>query len=116
MAQETRSIAALAAGAVAALLATACCLGPLVLVMLGVTGAWMGQLQALEPLRPFTLGAAILALAFAYPRIFRPQAHCAPGEVCAAPRVRRAYRAVFGLVALLVAVAVAYPYVIPHFL
>jgi mercuric ion transport protein len=116
MGQETRSIAALAAGGIAALLASACCLGPLLLVMLGVTGAWMGQLQALEPLRPFAIGAAILALALAYRRIFRPQADCAPGDLCAVPRVRLAYKLVFWGVVVLVAVALAYPYAIPYFL
>lgn len=116
MGQQTRSIAALTAGGIAAVLASACCLGPLLLVMLGVTGAWMGQLQALEPFRPFAIGVAILALTLAYRRIFRPQVDCAPGEVCAVPRVKLAYKAVFWAVALLVAVAVVYPFVIPYFL
>ncbi len=42
----------LLAGGVAALLASACCLGPLVLVVLGFSGAWIGNLTALEPYRP----------------------------------------------------------------
>jgi mercuric ion transport protein len=32
------------AGALAALLASSCCLGPLVLLRLGVSGAWIGNL------------------------------------------------------------------------
>lgn len=43
---------ALAAGGLAAILASTCCLGPLVLVALGVSGAWIGNLTALEPYRP----------------------------------------------------------------
>jgi len=34
---------------VAALLASACCLGSPVLITLGVSGAWIGSLTALEP-------------------------------------------------------------------
>lgn len=106
---------ALAAGGVAALLASTCCLGPLVLVMLGVSGAWIGNLTALEPYRPLFLGAALIAMCFAYLRIFRPVQDCKPGEVCAMPRVRRAQRVVFWIVAALVIVALAFPYVLPLF-
>lgn len=56
---------ALVASALAALGASLCCLGPLVLVLLGVGGAWAGHLTRLEPLRPYFLTAAVLALVFA---------------------------------------------------
>ncbi len=45
-------------GALAAVLASACDLGPLVPVLLGVSDAWIGNLAHLEPYRPFFLGAA----------------------------------------------------------
>lgn len=106
---------ALIAGGLAALLASTCCLGPLVLVMLGASGAWIGNLSALEPYRPLFLGAALVALAFAYGRIFRPVQACKPGEVCAVPRVRLGYQVVFWIVAVLVIVALAFPYVLPLF-
>lgn len=37
---------------VAAVAASVCCLGPLVLLALGVSGAWASSLRALEPYRP----------------------------------------------------------------
>lgn len=114
MAGENKSAAALAAGGIAAVLASACCLGPLLLVTAGLGGAWMGQLQVLEPFRPYTIAAALIALFFAYRRIFRPDAACNPGDVCAVPRNRMAYKAVFALVSVLVLVAIAYPYVVPY--
>lgn len=76
----------------------------------------MGHLQVLEPLRPFTIAIAVIALFLAYRQIFRLQASCAPGDVCAVPRIRTINKAVFWVVALLVVVAIAYPYVIPYFL
>jgi mercuric ion transport protein len=115
MAGEKKNGAVLAAGGVAAILASACCLGPLLLISVGLGGAWIGHLQVLEPYRPFTIGVALVALFFAYRRIFRSQAECAPGDVCAVPRTRVAYKALFWLVAALVTAAVAYPYVIPYF-
>jgi mercuric ion transport protein len=107
--------AALLAGGLAAIVASACCLGPLVLVMLGVSGAWIGNLTALEPYRPIFVGVALIAMFFAYRRIFRPAQSCRPGEVCAVPRVRAIYKLIFWIVAGLVVVALAFPYVLPLF-
>lgn len=106
---------ALATGGIAAVLASTCCLGPLVLVALGFSGAWIGNLTALEPYRPIFIGAALIALFFAWRRIFRPVEACRPGEVCTLPRVRVAYKVIFWIVAALVLVALAFPYVLPLF-
>lgn len=105
----------LAVGGLAALLASTCCLGPLVLVGLGVSGAWIGNLTVLEPYRPYFIAAALIALAFAYRRIFRPAHACHPGEVCGVPRVKTAYKVIFWVVAVLVLIALAFPYVVPLF-
>ena len=106
---------ALFAGGLAAILASTCCLGPLVLVALGFSGAWIGNLTVLEPYRPIFIGAALVALFFAYRRIFRPAQTCQPGEVCEIPQVRNAYKLIFGVVAALVVVAVGFPYALPLF-
>ena len=106
---------ALLAGGVAAILASTCCLGPLVLILLGFSGAWIGNLTALEPYRAFFIGVALLALFFAWRRIWRSASDCQPGEVCALPQVRRGYQFLFGLVALLVLIALAFPYIAPFF-
>ena len=105
----------LLAGALAALLASSCCLGPLVLLGLGVSGAWISSLTALEPWRPLFIAVALGALLLAARRMWRPAAACAPGEVCAVPQVRRGYRLMFAAVALLVGVALAFPWVAPWF-
>lgn len=105
----------LAIGGLAAVLASACCLGPLILVSIGLSGAWIGQLTRLEPLRPWFLLISVIALVFAYLRIYRPAAACQPGEVCAIPAVRRAYKVLFWIVVALVVIAFAYPYVAPWF-
>lgn len=93
---------ALFTGGLAAILASACCLGPLVLVALGFSGAWIGNLTVLEPYRPIFIGAALVALFFARRRIYRPTQACKPGEVCAIPQVRATYKLIFWVVAVLV--------------
>ena len=106
---------ALLAGGLAALLASTCCLGPLVLIALGFSGAWIGNLTVLEPYRPVFIAVALVALFFAWRRIWRPVTACAPGAVCAVPEINRAYRFLFGVVAVLVLVALAFPYLAPLF-
>jgi len=102
-------------GGLAALLASTCCLGPLVLVALGFSGAWIGNLTAMEPYRPYFLGAAVIAMFFAWRRICRPVENCKPGEVCAIPQVRITYKLIFWVVAALIVVALGFPYVLPLF-
>lgn len=42
----------LVAGVMSAIAASVCCVGPLLLLALGIGGAWIGNLTALEPLSP----------------------------------------------------------------
>lgn len=113
--QQPTDKTALLAGGLAALFASACCLGPLVLILLGFSGAWIANLTLLEPYRPVFIGAAVLALYFAGRGIYRPSQDCKPGEVCALPRVRTAYKVVFWTVVVLVLAALVFPYVLPLF-
>lgn len=106
---------ALLVAGLAALLASACCLGPLILVSVGLGGAWIGNLTVLEPYRPFFIATAVAALLLAWRRIDRPAQDCSPGDVCALPQVRSTYRTVFRVVAALTLVAFAFPYALPLF-
>ena len=56
--RERKGSGALFVGGLAAILASPCCLGPLLLVAVGLSGAWIGNLTRLEPYRPFFIGAA----------------------------------------------------------
>ncbi len=106
---------ALFTGGVAAILASTCCLGPLVLLSLGISGAWIGNLTLLEPYRPIFLGVALAALFFAWRRVYQSEAECKPGEICALPQTKRAYKIIFWIVAMLVLVALSFPYLAPLF-
>lgn len=112
---ERKGSGALFVGGLAAILASACCLGPLLLVAVGVSGAWIGNLTRLEPYRPLFIGAALGALFFAGRRIFRREQACEPGEVCALPQTRRIYKILFVTVSVLVLIALVFPYVVKLF-
>lgn len=100
----------LAMGGVAAVLASSCCLGPLLLVLLGFSGAWIGNLTKMEPYRPWLLLLTIIVLAFAARRIFRPAQPCASDELCARPASRLISKLVFSAVVVLALIALVFPY------
>jgi mercuric ion transport protein len=115
--ETTNQKATLVGGALAAFAASVCCLGPLVLVALGVSGAWISNLTALESYRPVFIGVALVLMALAWRRIYRVPAAkaCEPGGVCALPQTNRIYRVVFWLVSALVLLALVFPLILPFF-
>lgn len=108
-------VGALLAAGMAAVLASTCCIGPLVLITLGFSGAWLANLTALSPYRPIFIVLSLVALWLAWRRIKPRAAVCAPGEVCAAPPVQRSYRALFWFTAGLVALTLVMPRLLPLF-
>ncbi len=104
-------------GAIAAIAASACCLGPLVLLMLGISGAWIGNLTVLEPYQPYFLGIAVIFLIFAWRKTHHPLAAevCAPNSLCAMPQTNLVYRVLFWIVVALVSIAFIFPYIAPLF-
>jgi len=97
---------------------SSCCILPLALFSLGVTGAWIGNLTALYPYKLYFLipTAAFLAGGF-YLVYRRPRANeCEPGAGCVTPRSDRFNRVVLWSATLLVATALAFPYVAPALL
>ncbi|MFL9914769.1 mercuric transporter MerT family protein [Paraburkholderia fungorum] len=73
------------AGAAAALGASAGCAGPLLLVVLGLGGAWGSHLTALRPFQPLFVAISIAFFAVAFRRLHARSEKCTVGEACAAP-------------------------------
>lgn len=101
------------AGAVAAILGSLCCVAPLVLITLGISGAWIGQLTALEPYRPIFVGVMAVFLGLAFRQLYVVPARCAAGEVCANSRLQRKQRQLFWVVVLGLAALIAFPWYAP---
>src|SRR5712691_2043339 len=73
-----------AGGLVGALAASSCCILPLVLFSLGVSGAWIGNFTRLAPYQPYFLAVTIGCLGYGYWLVFRSAKFaCADGDACA---------------------------------
>jgi len=76
-----------AGGLLGAIFASACCVGPLVLLTLGVSGAWIGNLTALEPYKPVFAAIALVFIGLGFRQVyFGPKLVCESGSYCARPR------------------------------
>ena len=105
-----------AAGMIGALLASTCCIAPLVLLMLGVSGAWIGNLTALEPYKPAFAGLALVFIGLGFRQVyFKPRPVCADGSYCARPASAFITKSALWLASLLVALAVTINWWAPLF-
>lgn len=106
----------LVAGVLAAIGASVCCVGPLVLLTLGIGGAWIANLTALEPLRPWLIAATLLSLGLAFRHLYLQPHVCEPGAACAKPIVLKRQRLIFWVVALALLALLSVPWLVPLFL
>lgn len=85
--REARRAGLLAGASVlGAIIASSCCVVPLLFVMLGIGGAWMSNLTALEPYKPYFIGATAVLLGFGFWHVyFKPKKACEAGSYCANP-------------------------------
>jgi mercuric ion transport protein len=110
-----RSGLVVAGGAIGALLAASCCILPLVLIMLGIGGAWVGTLSSLKAYQPLFALVTIAFLAVAYWRIYRSSDSNCDDESCAPPESRRVLKVVFWTSAGLVLAALTADIWAPYF-
>ena len=98
------------ASALAATGASLCCVAPLVLVSLGLGGAWLSSLTRLEPLRPLFVGLTLVMLALAWRKLYRAPVACETGKPCADVAVRRRQRFIYWLAAVFLLLLLAFPW------
>lgn len=106
-----------AGGILAALGAASCCVVPFTLFTLGVSGAWIGNLTALEPYQPIFAIIAVAFLGYGFYLVYRkPKGACAEGSYCARPSSNRAAMAGLWVASVLVIIALGFPRLAPLFL
>ncbi len=101
-----------AGGIIGAILASSCCILPLLFLSMGVGGAWMGNLTAMAPYQPFFTAITFAFLGYGYYLVyFKPKADCDEGTACANPISQRFVKGALLAATLLVLAAMAAQYV-----
>jgi len=105
-----------AGGILGAVVASACCVVPLVLVTLGIGGAWVGNLAALEPYKPYFLGVTVLLLAAGFWHVyFKPKPACTDGSYCGRPTSSRITKSALWIATALVLLSATVNFWAPFF-
>jgi mercuric ion transport protein len=106
-----------AGGLLGALAASSCCILPLTLFGLGVSGAWIGYFTRLAAYQPYFLAATLGFLGYGYWLIYRSSTRaCADGEACARPLPNRIVKTSLILATILVVAALGLDFIASLFL
>ncbi len=104
-------------GVIGALAASSCCILPVALFGLGISGAWIGNFTQLAPYQPYFVSAAVVCLGAGYWLARRSDtAACAEDEACARPLPNKIVRIALVAAALLIVAAVGFDYIAPYVL
>src|ERR1700746_2401478 len=103
-----------AGGGLGALAASSCCILPLILFGLGVSGAWIGNFTQLAPYQPYFIAATIGFLGYGYWLLYRSSnLACAEGAACARPLPNRLVKAGLVLATIVVVAALGLDFLAP---
>ncbi|MDH5728780.1 MAG: mercuric transporter MerT family protein [Gammaproteobacteria bacterium] len=105
-----RNKGVLFAGLLAGFTASACCAGPFVLLMLGISGSWISNLQALEAFRPVFIVLAVLLLGYAYRRIYIKSSTCDVDAVCATEQGEHSQKVLFWTTTTIIVLSISFPW------
>jgi len=106
-----------AGGLVGALAASSCCILPLALFGLGVSGAWIGNFTRLAPYQPYFIAATLAFLGHGYWLVYRSSTRaCADGEACARALPNRIVKTSLILATILILAALGLDFIAPLFL
>lgn len=106
-----------AGGLLGALGASSCCIMPLVLFGLGVSGAWIGNFTRLAAYQPYFLAATLAFLGYGYWLVYRSSTRaCTDGDACARPLPNRIVKTSLILATILVVAALGLDLIAPLFL
>lgn len=96
--------------------ASTCCLGPFILLTLGISGSWIGNLGAMEPFRPIFIGLTLIFLGMAFRKLYITPQTCDVNKPCAQPGNLRKQRIIFWLVSIFVLTVMSFPWYGPYLL
>jgi mercuric ion transport protein len=110
------SALAIVGAGMAAIGASICCVVPLVLVLMGISGAWIANLTALDRWRPWFTAATVLCLVVAFWHLYGPASRCRTDGSCVEPRTLAQRRRWLWSATVVIALLLLFPYYIGWFL
>jgi len=114
--QKTSQRLLASGGALSAVFAASCCIAPLLLLSLGVSGAWIGNLTALEPYNWIFIAVAVACLGLGFWHVHsRKVETCEDSTYCARAEASPILKSALWLATALVAASATVDWWAPHF-
>jgi mercuric ion transport protein len=106
IAQDRKANTAAIGGVIGAVLASSCCIGPLLLITLGASGAWIGNLTALKAYQPVFVIVTLVFLGLGFWQVYgKSKRPCEDSLTCATPKSNRIIKSALWIATVLVAIA-----------
>ena len=99
---------AVVGGILGAIAASSCCILPLALFSLGISGAWIGNLTALAPYQPYFIAATLACLGYGYWLVYRRNKIACADGACPRPLPNHIVKAGLVLATIIIAGAIAF--------
>lgn len=100
----------------AAIGASICCVGPLLLLSLGIGGAWMSALTSMASVRPFFILLTLGFIGLGYRKLYLISENCEANKACAVPEDKHKQQMIFWIGSALVLLLLAFPWYAPVFM
>lgn len=111
--EHARARLVAAGGMLGALAAASCCILPLVLFSLGISSAWIANLTALAPYKPYTGAVTLGLLGYGYYLVYMKPKHACADGCCARPLPNRLAKSSLWIATVLVLATLAFDFVAP---
>ncbi len=96
----------------AAIGASVCCVGPLLLLSLGFGGAWMSTLTSMEAVRPLFFALTLLLIWMGFMKLYLSEDDCKDGDMCVDPKVQRNQKVIFWIGSISILLLLSVPWFI----
>ena len=104
------------AAVLAAIGASVCCVGPLLLLSIGISGAWISSLASFEPVRPVFIILTLVFIGLSYRKLYLIPNNCEEVESCASPDSQKKQKLTFWVSSILISLLLAFPSYAPFFM
>ncbi len=101
---------------VTAILASSCCILPLLFIMLGISGSWISNLTAMEPYKPYFIAITLVFLGLGFWKVyFKANKNCEEDAYCAKPSSYKITKIILWSATGMILLAATIDYWAPYF-
>ena len=100
----------------AAIGASVCCVLPLLLLSLGITGAWISSLASMSPIRPFFIILTLVFIGLGFRKLYLIPDDCDEGQLCSTSEVKQKQRIIFWIGSVFILLLLLFPWLAPFFM